>query len=96
MSFTGESSILPQPVPDAAWQAGITPRNWRKKVLLNGEPVPLAFAAGRDWVMCHPEPRVTSVPFSENAPLGLQDLVDEFWDKVILRGTVKIVAGDRI
>jgi hypothetical protein len=42
----------PAPIPDATWQAGVTPNNSRYRVLLNGEPQPLAFAASirRGWV----------------------------------------------
>ena len=33
------------PVDGAAWQRGVTPGSFRKRVLLDGRPVPLAVAA---------------------------------------------------
>jgi hypothetical protein len=45
---------LPIAIPGAQWQAGVTPESHRFRVLLDGEPMPLAFAASSDggWVIC--------------------------------------------
>ncbi len=85
----------PRPVRGAVWQAGVTEKNERLKVLFNGEPLPSCFAAGEGWVLCHPEPTLQPVRYSRKAPLGLAYLIDEFRDKVLLTGHVALVAGDR-
>jgi hypothetical protein len=48
----------PAVVPYADWQAGVTPGNENLRVLLNGVPQPLAFAASisRGWVLVYAEP----------------------------------------
>lgn len=45
----------PQRVAGAEWQAGITPGNAMLRILLNGNPVPLAFAASTrgGWVLAY-------------------------------------------
>jgi hypothetical protein len=92
----GGSLRAPERIPGAEWQAGVTPDNAAKKVLLNGEPAPLAFAASAagGWAMCHPEPTLSRTPTTTRAPLGLAYLIDQFADKVLRRGRVQIVAAD--
>lgn len=74
----------------ATWQAGMTAGNEGLRPLLNGQPVPGAFAASTldGWVMCHPEPELQRVRPSARAPLGLAYLTDEFRDKVLRTGKV--------
>jgi hypothetical protein len=95
-SAAGASSHpRPRHVRGAIWQAGVTEGNERRKVLFNGEPLPACFAAGKGWVLCHPEPSLMPTRSSPRAPLGLAYLIDEFRDKVLLTGRVEIVRGDR-
>jgi hypothetical protein len=83
----------PQAVPGAVWQAGLTPKSDQLKVLLDGCPVLLAFAASdvAGWVLCHPEPTLTRTRPTSRAPLGFAFLIDPFADKVRLTGVVQIV-----
>ncbi len=81
----------PRRVPGAIWQAGVTPGNAAKRVLLNGEPQPLAIAAGVGWVVCLPEPRLQTVKPSVRYPLGWAHLIDWLGDKPMFRGKVQII-----
>lgn len=94
-STAASSHAKPRAVRGAVWQAGVTEGNERRKVLFNGEPLPSCFAAGRNWVLCHPEPALQATRPTPRAPLGLAYLIDEFRDKVLLTGRVEIVRGDR-
>jgi hypothetical protein len=45
----------PNPVADATWQAGVTPKNNEYRATLDGEPVPMAYAANvsQGWVLAY-------------------------------------------
>lgn len=82
--------LLPRRLPSADWQAGITPGNQRFKVQLNGETLPLAFAASatNGWVKV----------YDDRHRVDVNDLVsrDSFGRPVVrtLHGKVAIVPGD--
>jgi hypothetical protein len=84
----------PRRIRGAIWQAGVTPRSHRRKVLLDGSPLPLCFAAGANWALCYPEPQLQQVKPTPRAPLGLAYLIDEFKDAVLKQGVVSFVRCD--
>ena len=78
-------------VAGALWQAGVTRDSAGRRVTLNGEPLPLCFAAGKGWALCHPEPGLRRCTPTRKAPLGLAYLIDAFSSAVLLTGDVRIV-----
>lgn len=101
----GSRLVLPklEPVPGAEWQAGVTPDNDEYRVLLNGEPVALAFAASesRGWVMVFgdPEPHcdLAGRVFGHRIPRDRLDVNPATGNGVayrVLRGFVQVVRGD--
>ena len=81
LGFHGGSIDTPRAIPDADWQAGVTPGNEFKRVTLDGEPVPSAVAASArfGWV-------VVQLFGAEGRVTGTQRR----------HGVVRIVAGDRV
>ena len=99
----GGSWPAPVPIAGAVWQAGISPGNANLRVLLDGEPVPLAIAAKpgpRGWVKRYDDPRREPIleasrehesegrVFLPRGPDGETRTKTE-------RGDVRIVSGDR-
>lgn len=88
---------VPDKIPGSQWQAGVTSDSDRYRVLLDGSPVPLAFAASSDggWVMRFLEPleigpEAHRVPADPLAALAI-GVAAAF---IVVRGTVQIVRGD--
>lgn len=91
---------MPAVVAGADWQAGVTPGNADLRVLLDGVPQPLAFAASiqRGWVLVYAEPQAVH----DNGRAVAYRIPREFGDVNptgsaagfrVLRGEVRIIEG---
>lgn len=83
--------LTPAPIRRAEWQAGVTPNSSRFRVLLDGEPMPLAFAASASegWVICYREPELkTLAAASVRAPLAVEYVIG---GTVRLNGMVQLI-----
>lgn len=82
-------SDMPRAILAADWQAGITPGNERLRVTLDGEPVPMAFAAAsgpNGWVREF---------VAQGSGQQCQHTTDSITGERTRRGHVRIVGGDR-